>query len=362
MKVPSLQNINTSIESLHIYHGVAAALFYGLVSGSMSFLNKIVLTTMDFRYPEVIMLAQVTCTAAMLEICRRLNLVNIHAYTLERAKKFLLPSICFALHTILALKALGDLSIPMYNILRRLLPLSTLILGAFFLSKRPSIQLTCSIILVVFGCVTAGFGDISFHIGGYLAAIMSVFSQAFYLVFVQKTGVETGHSTLDVLHLNSINCIPLLIIYTLYNGQLVNSINSIEVTSKGFFPVLIVDVFMGCVLNYSLFLCATMNSALTTSLVGVIKGIITTIIGFFTFGGVAINLYTISGIILNTSGGILYFYTKYSEQVRQKLLEDYMPDHALNVEVRIPNGHVDTRDHLGKDSVIDFNEDGENER
>ncbi|CAB3977499.1 UDP-galactose UDP-glucose transporter 7 isoform X5 [Paramuricea clavata] len=355
MKVPSLKDIDTSIRSINWYRGVAAAVFYGIVSGSMSFINKIVLTTFDYRYPEVIMLAQVTCTALGLEICRRSNLINISAYTLERAKKFLLPSICFALHTILALNALSDLSIPMYNILRRLLPLSTLILGVIVLSKSPSFQLTCSIILVVLGCIIAGLGDLSFHLGGYISAILSVFSQSIYLLYVQKTGVESGLSTLDVLHLNSVNCIPLLTIYTLYNNQLVNSFNSIKVTANGFFPLFIIDVLMGCVLNYSLFLCATMNSALTTSLVGVVKGIITTIIGFFTFGGVAVNLYTLSGIILNTSGGILYFYTKYSDQVRQKLQQEYMSDHVINVEAA--NGDVN-KSSKTDNAVIDVEDNG----
>ena len=80
--------------------------------------------------------------------------------------------------------------------------------------------------------------------------------------------------------------------------------------------------------------------AIFVSLVGVIKGIITTVIGFFTFGGVAVNLYILSGIILNTSGGILYFYTKYSDQVRKKLQEQYMADHAIDVKVQTANGDI----------------------
>ena len=361
MKVPSLKDVGESIKSINWYKGVAAAVFYGIVSGSMSFMNKIVLTTFDYRYPEVMMLSQVICTALVLEIFRRADLVHIHSYSLERGKKFFLPSICFALHTILALNALSDLSIPMYNVLRRLLPLSTLILGTFILSKNPSFQLTCSIILVVIGCIIAGLGDLSFHIGGYLSAILSVFSQSFYLLYVQKTGAENGLSTLDVLHLNSVNCIPLLTIYTLCNNQLVSSFHSIKVAAKGFFPVLIVDVLMGCVLNYSLFLCATMNSALTTSLVGVIKGIITTIIGFFTFGGVAVNLYTLFGICLNTSGGILYFYTKYTDQVSQILQQEYMADHEVSVESRTANGNVNKNSKMNH-TVVDIKDRGDDQR
>jgi hypothetical protein len=41
MKVPSLKDIDTSIRSINWYRGVAAAVFYGIVSGSMSFINKV---------------------------------------------------------------------------------------------------------------------------------------------------------------------------------------------------------------------------------------------------------------------------------------------------------------------------------
>ena len=85
------------------------------------------------------------------------------------------------------------------------------------------------------------------------------------------------------------------------------------------------------------------------SLVGVIKGIITTIIGFFTFGGIAVNMYTLSGIFLNTSGGLLYFYTKYSDQVKEKLQKEYMADHTIDVEAGTANGHV-----LNKNNKIDM--------
>ena len=38
--------------------GLAAAVFYGVCSGSMSFINKAVLTTYDFDFPCFIMFSQ----------------------------------------------------------------------------------------------------------------------------------------------------------------------------------------------------------------------------------------------------------------------------------------------------------------
>ena len=87
---------------------------------------------------------------------------------------------------------------------------------------------------------------------------------------------------------------------------------------------------MGCALNYLLFLCTTYNSALTTSVTGTLKSIIQTTIGVFTFGGISINVFTLSGIVMNLSGGVLYSLTKYQEKVKYHRLLKSRSDAVLS--------------------------------
>ncbi|XP_031556699.1 UDP-galactose/UDP-glucose transporter 7-like [Actinia tenebrosa] len=321
--------------------GILAALFYGIVSGSMSFINKILLTSYGFHFPNVLMLIQVTVTSVILEVLRMVNVLNIPKYTMERAMKFAIPSVCFALQTALALKALTILSIPMYNILRRLLPIVTLVFTRLILKKTPSIVIVLAIIMVVSGCVIAGVGDLKFSTDAYICALASVFCQAFYLTFIQKTNVEEGLSTIAVLHLNSINCIPIMFVYVIMTREIQQTTSFAGYKSAGFEIILIVDVLMGCVLNYSLFLCATMNSALTTSLVGVVKGVLTTFIGFFTFGGVPATFLTITGIALNTLGSVLYTYGKYLENI-EKQIHKHVHEQSIEIheDPKVANGMV----------------------
>ena len=65
-----------------------------------------------------------------------------------------------------------------------------------------------------------GFGDLEFSIYAYISALASVVCQSFYLTYIQKSGVEEGLSTVTVLFTNSVNCVPLLFIYTLCNNEL----------------------------------------------------------------------------------------------------------------------------------------------
>lgn len=364
-----IYDISTALEELRFTRafgpGILAALFYGVISGSMSFVNKIVLTSYTFHFPNVLMLAQVIMLSVVLEARRLLGYSSMPKYTLERGKKFFIPSVCFALHTTLALQALDYLSIPMYNVLRRLLPLTSLLFACCMLKKKPSLLVVIAVMLVVVGCITAGFGDLEFSIYAYISALASVVCQSFYLTYIQKSGVEEGLSTVTVLFTNSVNCVPLLFIYTLCNKELFSALAFDGLNIAGFQAAIVFDVGMGCILSYSLFLCTTMNSALTTSLVGVVKGVLTTIIGFYAFGGVAVTALTVLGVVLNTLGGALYSYAKYTENMA-KGIQKHFHKHTINVNPGIDltdtkkNGMIDhnhkVKNGVVPDAVITMNE------
>ena len=69
-------------------------------------------------------------------------------------------------------------------------------------------------------------------------------------------------------------------------------------------------ISFGCFLNYTMFLCTSVTSALTTSVVGTIKSLAQTVIGLYTFGGVQMNSLAILGMTLNLIGGFFYTFAK----------------------------------------------------
>ena len=110
----------------------------------------------------------------------------------------------------------------------------------------------------------------------------------------------------------------------------INSYSYFFLTEDGFFPIFVTLVISGCILTFSQFLCASQCSAVTASLVGVGKSVLQTIIGFFTFGGVRFHPLNIIGLLLNTTGGILYSYVKYYESERKKLAKHPSMDSLLS--------------------------------
>lgn len=298
---------------------LAAALFYGTCSISMNFLNKAVVSSYNFNYPFFIMVCQMVTTIIFLDTMRMAGYLNLPPYSFRDGKDFLPASLLFALHATLSLFALHGMNIPMYGAIKRCTPLVSLILSVVVLRKSiPSKKIVLSILLITFGCLIASIGDLEFDGNAYAMGLLSVFAQGGYLTYVQRSSSEMKKSTLEMIHINGFNTLPFFAIVSMAIMEPVKIAESNSVFEDGFFPTFITLVISGCILTFSQFLCASVCSALTASLVGVGKSVLQTIIGFFTFGGVRFHPVNIIGLFLNTCGGILYSYVKYRESERKK--------------------------------------------
>uniref|UniRef100_H2ZQ08 Sugar phosphate transporter domain-containing protein n=1 Tax=Ciona savignyi TaxID=51511 RepID=H2ZQ08_CIOSA len=209
------------------------------------------------------------------------------------------------------------MNVPMYNAIRRCIPFASMVLGYMVFVKKPSPLVFISIMIVTAGTGLAAYGDMQFDLRSYLYGISSVMLMGFHLIVLQYNGLKKKLSALDQLYVNSINCIP--IFGTLFLVNLKEMLLYEHLGELKFILSFLLVCCCGCLLNYSMFLCTTTNSALTTTCVGVIKSGFTTVIGMFVFGGVDLTIYFVSGQIINFSGGILYSYAKFQENFASKL-------------------------------------------
>lgn len=295
------------------WDGVFAAVFYGTCSASMAFANKAIISSYNFDVPFLILVLQMLVSIAMVEILMLCGWNKLPPYTFERGRMFLLPSICAALHSSLSLIALKGMNIPMYGALKRCTPMVNLILSVVILHKPfPSCLIISSIMLITVGCLIAGIGDLSFDAAAYIIGSLSVVVQGMYQTLIQKAA-EKNLSVFEIFQLNCYNCLPMFAIGSIITVEPLRLANYSNLGDFGFICCLLLVVVLGSILNYSLFLSTSLNSALTTSLIGVLKSVLQTIIGFFTFGGVAYSPVNVTGIVLNSLGGAFYTYAKLKE-------------------------------------------------
>lgn len=65
-------------------------------------------------------------------------------------------------------------------------------------------------------------------------------------------------------------------------------------------------LMLGALLNASMFWCTIHNSAVATCIVGAVKAVFVTILGFFTFGGQELTPLLAAGITLNVFGAVSF--------------------------------------------------------
>lgn len=295
------------------------AVFYFMCSISMNFLNKAVVSSYNFNYPFTIMACQMIVTIVFLDTLRHTGKLKLPSYSYKEGLDFLSASITFSLHSTLSLTALHGMNLPMYGAIKRCTPLVSLLLSVVVLKRpMPSSLLSLSIGIITLGVFIASLGDLEFDSHAYFMGTCSVFAQAGYLTLVQKSSETRHKSSLEMIHINAYNTLPVFLTFAILLGEPDKVASSLRAEDTSFYFIFSLLIVSGIVLSYSQFLCASVCSALTTSIVGVSKSILQTILGFFTFGGVKFHPLNISGLVLNILGGVLYTYVKQLESKRQQ--------------------------------------------
>ncbi|XP_073042699.1 UDP-galactose/UDP-glucose transporter 7 isoform X2 [Primulina eburnea] len=286
---------------------------------AMVFINKAVL--MKYAHSMTLLTLQQLVTTLLIRIGRVMGYTNVKELNVETAKKLVPVSLFYNANVAFALASLKGVNIPMYIAIKRLTPLAVLVAGFFTGKGNPTTQVTLSVLLTAVGVLIAALGDFSFDIFGYSMAFISVFFQTMYLVLVEKSGAEDGLSSVEIMFYNSILSLPFLLFLIITTGEFPNSMSILfaKSTSLSFFVILLLSLVMSIVLNYTMFLCTIVNSALTTTIVGVLKGVGSTTLGFVLLGGVQVHALNVTGLVINTAGGVWYSCAKYQQKKRSKL-------------------------------------------
>eukprot|EP01119_Soliformovum_irregulare_P002599 TRINITY_DN12848_c0_g1_i1.p1 TRINITY_DN12848_c0_g1~~TRINITY_DN12848_c0_g1_i1.p1 ORF type:complete len:318 (+),score=65.01 TRINITY_DN12848_c0_g1_i1:50-1003(+) len=296
---------------------ISAALFYVIISIATTFFNKAVLSIWNFKFASTILLLQHIFTLIILEGLKLFGFISYPRPELSKCKELLPVSLLYSLNVGVALSALKSLNIPMYGVMKRLTTLFTLIGEFLILGKKSSPQLQQSTLVIVAGALIAGSGDITFDLLGYILATGSCIAQTAYLIYVAKTGIESGMSSVELLFYNSLLAIPFVFGAGLLFGEYPKVLVYPDLFDLSFQGCLLGNLVLGICLNYSLFLCTTLNSALTTTIMGHVKNGLSVLLSLFLLGGVTLTQQNIVGLTINLTGGIWYSAIKYNEKKKR---------------------------------------------
>lgn len=312
---------------------IPSASIYFFLSSIMVFGNKYLINEWGFNYPVALISIQSILTLVSLYlISKYTSFIKIELFSIANSDKLyyqFLTALFYSLHSITALTALSGLNIPIYATFKRCGPLVNLILSYIMFQKKSAdkeatdIQkkINLSIFFMTIGAITAGFGHLKFDPHSYFYCGLSVIFQALYLSFIQKCG-ETEKNSMQTFYYSNILSIPMLLVGFLFTneiGDLQVYHTKYDVTGFGFLTAFGAVLVCGSCLCFTQFWCTSENTALTTSVIGVLKSFIQTTVGFFLFNASKeIGLVGFIGIFINLTFGVFYTYLKYIEKVTIK--------------------------------------------
>ncbi|KAA8582963.1 hypothetical protein FQN60_015509 [Etheostoma spectabile] len=259
--------------------GIAVAVAHGFFSGSLNILLKFLISNYNFNFLTLIQLLTSSTAAFTLEVLRRLGWVKVPPFSVQLSKEFGPVCILSTLQSTLTLWSLRGLSLPMYVVFKRCLPLFTLSIGMCVLRNG-----------------------------------------------VPSPGVKTCHDSeygaLTAQYAIAVMATPVLLVCSVISLDAVNMWTYEGWQNPYITVVFVICVFIGCAMNFTTLHCTYINSAVTTSFVGVVKSIATITVGMLAFSDVAPTHLFIGGVVVNTIGSITYCIVKYFETKKKSLYED----------------------------------------
>ena len=149
----------------------------------------------------------------------------------------------------------------------------------------------------------------------YFISIISVILQSSYQSLVELSGIKNNTSSTEILYKVAICSIPIIPFISLLFEQselskFLEDYNNGTLRIFLVLPYLLLQAGAGALLNKVMYECAIVNSAVTTSLIGLMKSTLSSIVGLFSFGGMNVTINFVVGLVINIVGSGLFVYVK----------------------------------------------------
>uniref|UniRef100_A0A1I7TV97 TPT domain-containing protein n=1 Tax=Caenorhabditis tropicalis TaxID=1561998 RepID=A0A1I7TV97_9PELO len=292
---------------------VLSAVFYGVISVLIVFVNKILLT--NYKFPSFLFVGvgQMMATLVILFLAKLFRIVQFPSLDSSIPRKIMPLPLLYFFNLISGLGGTQMINLPMFTVLRRFSILMTMILEFYILDVKASKAVKISVGLMIGGSFIAAIYDLSFDALGYTMIFINNICTAALGVYTKQ---KLDAKDLGKYGLMFYNCLFMLLpalCVVQYTGDLDRAYTFMlsDSMTSSVWACFGLSCVCGFVLNYSLVLCTHHNSALTTTCVGPIKNLFVTYVGMFSSGDYVFQWANFTGINVSVFGSILYTYVTF---------------------------------------------------
>jgi solute carrier family 35 protein len=212
----------------------------------------------------------------------------------------------YALNVASGLLGTGALSVPMFVALRRCSLLITIGLEYYLYGRKRDKRTLASVSLMFTGALVATFTDPSFSLSGSIAVMLNNITSAYYMIEIKNRRIE-GFTREKTMLYNAMAAAPVLLLATfVFPGEWKRVLDFPFIHDLRFQLALMCSASLGVVVTHATFVCTQINDPLTTNVVGVVKSIVTSIIGALIFPDYIFSLVNVLALGVSTIGAIAY--------------------------------------------------------
>jgi len=310
---------------------LVAMLMYAASSVGIMFMNKLVLTSYGFPSSHLLGLAQYCCTLLICSGLKAMTWVDYPGPSMEAFRDLMPLPLLFVANALTGLVSTKRLNLPMFTVLRRFSILFTMFLEWRILKKEPSRHVQICVYMMILGSFVAAANDITFDALGYLFILMNdVFTALNGVVTKQKTDSKR-FGEWGVLFHNTLYSMPVMaVIISLNLHDLQQAITSDLWTTPGFVVAFSMSSAMGCLIQYSTIRCTKLSSALTTTIIGCLKNMLTTYVGMM-LSDYRFSWLNFMGLNISITASLVYSYVQIQDRRERQRGDNHRSDH-IDVE------------------------------
>jgi len=234
------------------------------------------------------------------------------------------------------------IDVPMFFCLRRTTTILTMVGEYFLLGTQQSGLVVSSVLIIMAGTIMAGYTDLGDNLIGYMYTFMNNVFTALYLNVSRRFSDRTETKGFGLVYYNSITAVPLALLGAIVLGDFEKAAQYEHIGNPLFWTALIIASALGTFMTYVVFLSATVNSPLLTSITGNLKDVVSTVIGAIAFGDFVATPLKISGLAVSLTGGGAFAAIKFLEKAAVKSDKEGAKSSGPGLDSALKSGTLET--------------------